>query len=184
MNHRVAAVAVVVAFGTVAAACTRESPPSADTSPAAGNPAVSANEQWLVNGPNDERFVRIARHLRGFDVAMVETGYRYGELYWAGQDGNWDHAKYQVDKIRLAVRNGLERRPRRAASAQMLENALPGIDEAIAAMDATLFAERFAVLTETCNACHAAEQVAFFHVRPPAARTSSIGPPPPHGEVR
>jgi hypothetical protein len=139
---------------------------------------------WLLAGTNDERFALVAKHLRGFDVAMAETGYRYGELYWAGQDRNWDYASYQLDKIRTAVRNGVERRPRRAQSAQALDGALPGVEEAIKAKDPTLFAERFSVLTATCNACHQAERVPFVHVRPPTVRSSPAGPLPADAGAR
>jgi hypothetical protein len=112
---------------------------------------------------------------------MAETGYRYGELYWAGQDRNWDYAKYQIEKIRTAVKNGVERRPKRGPSAQMLEGALAGVEEASAAGQSALFAERFRALTATCNACHQAERVPFVHVRPPSVRTSPAGPRPDGG---
>jgi hypothetical protein len=116
--------------------------PESMPSPSAGAARPSEDEAWLLTGTSDERFARIARQLRGFDVAMVETGYRYVELYWAGQNRNWDYAKYQVEKIRTAVKNGVERRPKRGPSAQVLEGALPGLEEAITAKDPTLFAER------------------------------------------
>lgn len=40
---------------------------------------------WL-QGDTQEKFHTLAEQLRGFDVAMVETGYRYIELYWAGKE--------------------------------------------------------------------------------------------------
>jgi hypothetical protein len=141
-------------------------------------PAKSDGEAWLRSGSVDERFARVAKHLRGFDVAMVETGYRYGELYWAGQDRNWDYAAYQAEKIRTAVRNGVERRPKRASSAQLLEGPLAGVEEAIMAKDSVLFTARFDALTATCNVCHEAEKVAFVHVRPPTVRSSPVVAPP------
>ncbi len=49
---------------------------------------------------------------------MVETGYRYQELYWEGQDQNWDYAGYHLNKIKIAIENGLERRPKRAKSTE------------------------------------------------------------------
>jgi hypothetical protein len=173
------ALCVVVALA--ATACSRQ--PSDSSAPAPGTSAAvtSQDEAWLLSGTNDERFARVAKHLRGFDVAMVETGYRYGELYWAGQDRNWDYAKYQIEKIRTAVRNGVERRPKRAQSAQVLDGALPGVEEAITTRDPALFTERFSVLTATCNACHQAERVPFIHVRPPTVRTTSAGPLPGDG---
>ena len=129
---------------------------------------------WLSRD-QDEHRVQLERHLRGFDVAMMETGYRYVELYWAGRDANWEAAAYHFEKIRLAIENGLERRPKRATSAQpFLAGPLAATAAAIAARDPKLFAERFEVLTAGCNTCHAMEKVAFFEVRPPDHRISPV----------
>jgi hypothetical protein len=158
-------------------------PEADDARPTGAQPpakaAPSEGTEWLLSGTTDERFARVARHLRGFDVAMAETGYRYGELYWAGQDKNWDYARYQAGKIRTAVANGVERRPKRAQSAQSLEIGLTGVEQAITARDPALFGERFTALTAICNACHEAEKVPFIHVRPPSVRGSPAGPLPP-----
>jgi hypothetical protein len=163
--------------------CSRQSSdaPAPAPSQSTGTTEPPEGEAWLLSGTSDERFAQVARQLRGFDLAMVETGYRFGELYWAGQDRNWDYAKYQIEKIRTAVRNGVERRPKRAPSARMLEGALPGVEEAITARDPALFIERFNVLTATCNACHQAERVPFVHVRPPSVRASPAAPLPVTG---
>jgi hypothetical protein len=114
------------------------------------------------------------KHLRGFDVALVETGYRYGELYWAGKDENWEYATYQLEKIETAVANGTERRPKRAASARMLEGALAPVKNAIGRRDAAGFDAAFTTLTATCNACHVAERVPFVHVELPRVRLSPV----------
>jgi hypothetical protein len=169
--------AVLVLLG----ACSREPSNSSPTAAPSASTLPPEEAAWLLAGTPDERFTRVATHLRGFDVAMVETGHRYGELHWAGQDRNWDYAKYQAGKIRTAVRNGVERRPKRGQSAQMLEGALRGVEEAITAKDPALFAERFGALTATCNACHQAERVPFIHVRPPTVRSSPVGPMPAEG---
>jgi hypothetical protein len=139
-----------------------------------GSPGVAPGGTWLAVQP-EARVRQLETHLRGFDVAMLETGHRYVDLYWAGRDGNWAAAAYQVEKIRLAIENGLERRPKRAASAApFLTGPLASLGEAAAARDAVLFADRFEALTTACNACHAAEKVAFFEVRPPESRVSPI----------
>jgi hypothetical protein len=106
----VAAAVLVVAIG------------GSDTT--AGAPTSSRSGGAWLSGTVDERFALVAKHLRGFDVAMLETGHRYAELYWAGRDRNWPFAQYQIDKIRTAIGNGLERRPNRAASAAMLDGPL------------------------------------------------------------
>jgi hypothetical protein len=145
----------------------------ADTRLIQAPPAAAPN--WLQGGEED-KFETISKHLRGLDMAMVETGYRYGELYWAGQDRNWDFAAYQLEKIRLTLELSLERRPKRAASAQLFSTvAVPQMKEAIEKKDPELFRKRFEVFTTACNTCHAMEQVPFMHVRPPAQRLSVIG---------
>jgi len=132
---------------------------------------------WL-KGEVDERFHTVAKHLRGFDMAMVETGYRYAELYWAGVDGNWGYADYQIKKIRTTIENGLERRPKRAASAQtFLTMVLPFVEEAISKKDSALFWDRFGALTSSCNACHISEQVQFVEIAPPPVRYTVVRKP-------
>ncbi len=129
---------------------------------------------WLT-GNEQEKFETITNHLRGFDMAMVETGYRYQELYWAGQDENWQYADYQLKKIRLTIENGLERRPKRAQSARpFLNTILPEMQNAIDSKDTVLFNKNMLLFTESCNSCHAMEEVPFFNVKIPTNRTSSI----------
>jgi hypothetical protein len=137
-------------------------------------PAPKSGAAWLAADP-EPRALQLERQLRGFDVAMLETGHRYVELYWAGQDQNWDAAAYQLLKIRLAIENGLERRPQRATSARpFLAGQLVALEAAVAERSAAAFATRFRELTAACNDCHAAEAVPFFEIHPPATRVSPI----------
>lgn len=134
----------------------------------------SGAEGWL-NGDENMKFETVAKHLRGFDMAMVETGYRYQELYWAGKDENWEYATYQAEKIKVAIENGLERRPKRAASAQdFLNITLPETGKAIAGRDTIQFKQAFTALTANCMACHALEKVSFITVRTPVERQSPV----------
>lgn len=144
---------------------TAEATPSGSVVPASG---------WL-EGTADEKLDRVSAHLRGLDMVMVETGHRYMELHWAGEDANWDYAAYQLDKIALTLELGIERRPARAASAAgFLQGAIPHLREAIDAQDGPMFRERFTAFTASCNACHAQEDVPFMEVRPPSERVSPI----------
>jgi len=88
---------------------------------------------------------------------MIEIGYRFGELYWAGQDRNWDYAKYQADKVRLALELALERRPKRAASAQpFLKEDLPDLVAAIEAKDGARYQVALERVRTACARCHVA----------------------------
>jgi len=137
----------------------------------------SVGEGGWLRGTSSQKFEVIAAQLRGFDVAMVETGHRYRELVSAGRAENWDYAAYQAGKIRTAIENGLQRRPKRAESAQsFLTIVLPALEEAVAQRDRALFDRRLGALTSACNACHEAEQVPFVHVAPPEPGFSFAGP--------
>lgn len=78
---------------------------------------VPVEGQW-IKGNKKEQINTIETQLRGLDMAMVEIGYRYQELYWAGQDEHWEFADYQLKKINKALKLGLQRRPKRAATAE------------------------------------------------------------------
>ena len=138
-----------------------------------GDPSTPAGTDGWLKGNEQEKFETIAHQLRGFDLAMVETGYRYQELYWAGQDQNWDYAKYHLEKIELAIKNGLERRPKRAPSSEhFLSVILPEMQKAINSKDTLEFDRNFQALTTNCNSCHAMEKVPFFNVQIPTQRNS------------
>ena len=123
----------------------------------------------------DERFQQVERQLRGFDKTMVEIGYRFTELYFAGQDRNWDYAKYQLEKLETALRLGFERRPKRAASAQsFLSTSLPAMEAVVEKADSELFQAEIERLWSACMNCHVLEEVPYFTVELPERRLSPI----------
>lgn len=135
---------------------------------------TSTADNW-IKGNEKENIKTIEKHFRGFDMAMVETGFRYTELYWAGQDQNWDYALYQLDKIRVAIENGIERRPLRAPSSQsFLQNSIPAMKEAINKKDTASFSNGFRIFQSSCRSCHIAEKVPFIQSAIPEIRLSPI----------
>ena len=109
---------------------------------------------------------------------MVEIGYRYQELYWGGQDANWEYANYQLSKIKKALKLGLQRRPQRAGSATFfLEEVIPQMKNAIKSQDQKVFNEKFELMRTSCTACHATpghESYPSFKVGIPTDRQSPI----------
>lgn len=137
---------------------------------------ASSNSQgdW-IKGTATEKIKIIETQFRGFDNAMVETGYRYQELYWAGQEQNWEYANYQLEKIKITIENGLQRRPKRAKSAEYFLNyVLPEMKKSLEKKDTEIFNKNFQTMTINCNSCHAMEKVPFFSVQIPTERQSPI----------
>lgn len=94
---------------------------------------------------------------------MAEIGYRYRELLLANRERNWDYALYQVDKIDLALKLALERRPKRGPSAQrFLTEDLPAVRQAIQSKNTEALDDALGRLHNSCVTCHRAEKVPFF----------------------
>jgi len=134
----------------------------------------TTQESWL-SGTSDEKFTTVERHLRGLDQTMAEVGYRFTELYWAGKDRNWAYARYQLDKIELTLKLGVERRPKRAASASpFLAEEIPAMRQAIEREEGTAFQDGITRLRSACMRCHVQENVQWFVVEMPERRLSPI----------
>jgi hypothetical protein len=142
--------------------------------PVAGEDAALPSGEWLKGTPG-EQLRSVEKQLRGLDVTMAEIGYRFTELYFAGQDGNWDYAKYQAEKIDLALRLALERRPKRGPSAQsFLNEDLPFVQQAIAHRERDGFQRSMGRLRSACMKCHNKEDVPYFEVELPERRISPV----------
>ena len=141
---------------------------------AADDGRTDSGTEWL-RGTTGERFQEVERQLRGLDVAMVEIGYRFGELYFAGLDGNWDYARYQTQKIETALRLALVRRPKREESARpFLNEDLRVALEVVERKDAGTFPDVMERLRTACMKCHVRENVPYFVVEFPEVRLSTI----------
>jgi hypothetical protein len=129
---------------------------------------------WL-EGTSEEKFEEVAHQLGGFSRTMVEVGYRYSELYWAGIDENWVYADHQIEHIIEAMEDGLSRRPIRVESAKdFMEETLPYMEELIKNNEKEEFLKGFQVFTSACNACHAKEGESAIMIQIPINRTSPV----------
>jgi hypothetical protein len=138
------------------------------------NQTSSGPGGWLT-GSQDEKFDEVANQLGGFSRTMVEVGYRYSELYWAGQDENWEYADHQLEHILEALEDGIIRRPARAENTQeFIKTHLDEIEGLILDGDQEAFLQGFKSLTAGCNACHAKEGESFIVIREPEVRTSPV----------
>jgi hypothetical protein len=135
---------------------------------------TSGKDGWL-RGTQEEKFDEVANQFGGFSRTMVEVAYRYSELYWAGQDENWDYADHQLEHLLEVLEDGLKRRPARAESAQdFINHTIPEIEDLIIKEDKEAFLQGFRSLTTACNACHAKEDESYIVIREPEVRTSPV----------
>jgi len=185
-GSRVASAAVLLAFlgGLSVSAHRSDSPGPGVEEKDLGPASQPAPEPHWLAADGDEQRDQLERQLRGLDITMMEIGHRFIDLYFAGQDRNWPHAQYQIEKIDLALRLSLERRPKRAASAKpFLEETIPLVKQAIHAAassnDQAGYDAAMERLRTDCMKCHVAENVPHFTVYFPEARVSPIRPENP-----
>lgn len=117
----------------------------------------------------------IEHQFAGFSATMREIGYRYQELYWAGEDQNWEYAHYMWEHIDEAMEAGLQRRPERIKSSEHFVNVLiPEMYKAIESKDTTVFRRTLEIVRIGCNSCHMMEEVPFMNVALPETRLTPI----------
>jgi hypothetical protein len=132
---------------------------------------------WL-KGNAAEKIETIEEQFQGFSATMMEVGYRYQELYWAGIDENWAYAEHQVEHIHEAMEQGLVRRPVRAANSHtFIEEILPAMEDAIEKQDTALFFKNFRIMTVNCNSCHVMEGEEYIYIAEPEYRLSPVRKP-------
>lgn len=139
--------------------------------------SYSTKSNWLMdtNGSSN-KFKKIEKQLRGFDLAMVEVGYRFNSFYFAIKDKNYPLANYQWDKIKKAIKNGTERRPARKENSQtmFLDTHYKSMKQALNKKDGNLILKKYQQTKQVCNACHMAEKVPFIKVIDPQYRWQPI----------
>lgn len=157
-----------------------EAPADQDRQPASPSaeeddaPSPDVDYRWMPDDDAD-KFLAIEGQMGGFSKTMRRVGYRYNELYWAGDDQNWDFATYQLEKLASEIERGIERRPNRATNARpFLDDDVPALQEVIDAEDEQAFQDQFDDFTQACNTCHGQEGVAFIQVEPLDQRRSPV----------
>jgi hypothetical protein len=123
-----------------------------------------------------QKFKAIQKQFRGFDLAMVEVGYRFNSFYFAIKDKNYDLALYQWDKIKKAITNGTHRRPKRKTNSEVmfLNTQYITMKIALSKKNDKLIWQEYSQVKQSCNACHAEERVPFIKVIDPEYRWQPI----------
>ena len=133
----------------------------------------STKSNWLLDTKtNEQKFKKIQKQFRGFDLTMVEVGYRFNTFYFAINDKNYDLAHYQLRKIKKAIQNGIERRPKREENSNVmfLDTQYKAMKQALLTKNTQHIQEEYTNTKNLCNACHVAEKVPFIRVVDPKYR--------------
>lgn len=125
---------------------------------------------------SEQKFRAIQKQLRGFDLAMVEVGYRFNSFYFAIGDKNYDLAHYQWDKIKKAIENGVQRREKRKSNSEtmFLDTQYKTMKTALNNKNEKSVLKEYEQTKQICNACHVAEKVPFIKVIDPKYRWQPI----------
>ncbi|MFZ5467287.1 MAG: hypothetical protein ACOZAI_08515 [Pseudomonadota bacterium] len=133
-----------------------------------GAQAADAPEQNSQASALERRVSTLESIQPGLGVVMHEMGYRFANIYWAANGGNWDLAQYQLKELREAQDVGKVTRPQRAPMlAAYDESHLVPLSEAIGKKDITQFNRRFTTAMQGCNACHTALGFGYIRYRVP-----------------
>jgi hypothetical protein len=136
----------------------------------AGSYSTSSN--WLLEAETEQKkFELIQNQFRGFDLAMMEVGYRFNNLYYALKEKNYKLADYHLEKIKKAIENGVQRRPKRKNNSDFmfLDTQWKIMKQALESEDKKSIWIEYENTKKSCNTCHVAENVPFIKVQSPEA---------------
>jgi hypothetical protein len=111
----------------------------------------------------------------GLGELMSLQQMRHAKLWFAGREGNWPLAGYELDELQEGFDDVVRLHPTHKDAPLPLSQVLPKIMDrpiadlraAIRARDPQAFAAAYDALTAGCNACHQATNFGFNVVRRP-----------------
>jgi hypothetical protein len=129
----------------------------------------SSDNPDIFNGSVQDRVDALAKIQPGLGTVMIEYGDRITNTYYAAKGGNWGLAQYQLKEATEIQEVGEITRPANAALLKSVEdNYLTPLNDAILAMDWPTFQTRFdSMVTQGCNACHAATGHTYIEYKLP-----------------
>lgn len=123
-------------------------------------------EKSIEQGPLENRVKTLASIQPGLGTVMHEMAYRFTNIYWAANGGNWRLAQYQLKELLEAQEVGEITRPQHAAMLKANEKTyLAPLDQAIEKQDIQQFNHRFSAAVNGCNACHTALGYGFIQFK-------------------
>lgn len=111
----------------------------------------------------------------GLGDFMLVVQQHHAKLYFAGQAQNWDLASYELDELQETFEDAAQYNPKFKnlktpipdLISAMITPSLKKVQDAITGRNRQAFGSSFAVLTNSCNACHKAAEHPFIVIQTP-----------------
>ena len=129
----------------------------------------------VVKKPEGEEPAKVVPYVVGTGEIMMANQYRHAKLWFAGQDGNWPLAQYEVDELKEGFDDVKSYHPtfKKMPTAPKIDEFVVGplgeLDKAVAHKDTAAFEASFDELTAGCNACHRSFGFGFNVIQRPTA---------------
>jgi cytochrome c553 len=129
----------------------------------------------IYKGTLESRVNALASIQPGLGVVMHEMAYRFSNMYWAANGGNWGLAQYELKELLEAQEVAEITRPHRAAMLKAFESThLAPLEKIIQKKNISSFRSAFKTAMNGCNACHTALGYPFIHYRLPKLSTQEV----------
>ena len=105
----------------------------------------------------------------GLGEFMLSIQMHHAKIWFAGKNGNWDLANFEIDEIREtigSINKYCTDRPE-ISSLPMIDQPLDSLKLAITKKNIEAFKSSFILLTNTCNNCHKVTKHGFNVIKIP-----------------
>jgi hypothetical protein len=127
-------------------------------------------EKIVLQNQIDSLRIRLdSANIRGLGEFMLSIQMHHAKLWFAGKNGNWDLAKFELEEIQESItdiQKYCTDRPE-ISSLPMIVPPLDSIRAAITGKNISSFKSSFNLLTNTCNNCHKVSKFAFNVIKIP-----------------
>ena len=148
------------------------------SSPDAGRlAALESRVSELEKQPTSAAVAARASFAPGLGEIMGLNQIRHDKLWFAGQNGNWPLAAYELDELQEGLDDAVKYHPTHEKVPEPLEQLVPRytssamqqLHAAVDGRDKIAFAKAFDALTAGCNECHTASSFGFNVVKRPTS---------------
>ena len=107
---------------------------------------------------------------------MQETQWRHIKLWYAGQSGDWDLVRFEIDRVIESLRrSAILYRNIPIEDIKAASDPLVRMQAAVAKKDIAQFNLNYGELTAACNSCHRSAGVGFIRMQTPISSPFSDG---------